>query len=41
MTPCRSATPPTVMVLDADIFHAWANAIRLVEYEYDGDKRLL
>lgn len=26
---------------DADILHAWANAIRLVEYEYDSDERLL
>jgi uncharacterized DUF497 family protein len=25
----------------ADIEHAWANAIRLVEYEYDGEDRLL
>ncbi|WP_207948367.1 BrnT family toxin [Metallococcus carri] len=25
----------------ADISHAWANAIRLVEYEYDGEERLL
>lgn len=28
-------------VADADILHAWVNAIRLVEYEYDGDERLL
>ena len=26
---------------DADITHAWLNAIRLVEYEYDGQERLL
>ena len=26
---------------DADIQHAWANAIRLVEYDYDGEERLL
>lgn len=26
---------------DADIDHAWHNAIRLVEYEYDGQDRLL
>ncbi|NNM45235.1 BrnT family toxin [Knoellia koreensis] len=25
----------------ADIEHAWANAIRLVEYDYDGEERLL
>ena len=25
----------------ADILHAWRNAIRLIEYEYDGDERLL
>ena len=25
----------------ADIAHAWANAIRLVEYEYAGQERLL
>lgn len=24
-----------------DIFHAWANAVRLVEYDYQGDERLL
>jgi hypothetical protein len=24
-----------------DIVHAWENAIRLVEYEYAGDERLL
>ena len=24
-----------------DIVHAWENALRLVEYEYDGEKRLL
>ena len=24
-----------------DIRHAWANAIRLVEYEYEGEERLL
>ncbi|MDR3068360.1 MAG: hypothetical protein LBU50_02520 [Cellulomonas sp.] len=26
---------------DADILHAWTNAIRTVEYEYDGQERLL
>lgn len=26
---------------DADIQHAWFNAIRLVEYDYNGDERLL
>jgi hypothetical protein len=26
---------------DADILHTWENAIRLVEYEYEGDERLL
>ena len=25
----------------ADIDHAWANAVRLVEYEYEGEDRLL
>ena len=28
-------------VLDADIQHAWTNAIRLVEYDYNGQERLL
>lgn len=28
-------------VVDADIEHAWANAIRLVEYDYEGEDRLL
>ena len=28
-------------VSDADIEHAWANAMRLVEYEYEGEERLL
>ena len=28
-------------VSDDDIAHAWDNAIRLVEYEYDGEERLL
>ncbi|HSV37753.1 MAG TPA: hypothetical protein VLI04_03240 [Nocardioidaceae bacterium] len=28
-------------VSDDDIEHAWVNAIRLVEYEYDGEERLL
>ena len=28
-------------VLDADIQHAWDQAIRLVEYEYQGEDRLL
>lgn len=26
---------------DADILHAWTNAIRLVEYDYAGEERLL
>lgn len=26
---------------DADIQHAWLNAIRLVEYDHDGEERLL
>lgn len=26
---------------DAAIRHAWENALRLVEYEYEGDERLL
>lgn len=25
---------------DADVHHAWANAIRLVEYEYHGEELL-
>lgn len=28
-------------VSDVDIAHAWDNVIRLVEYEYDGEERLL
>ncbi|WP_134324746.1 hypothetical protein [Cumulibacter soli] len=28
-------------VADADILHAWTNAIRYVEYEYNGEDRLL
>jgi uncharacterized DUF497 family protein len=28
-------------IADEDIEHAWANAIRLVEYEYQGEERLL
>ncbi|MDU0347641.1 hypothetical protein [Actinomyces sp. MRS3W] len=24
-----------------DVVHAWENALRLVEYEYDGEERLL
>jgi uncharacterized DUF497 family protein len=28
-------------VKDADIQHAWRNALRLVEYEYLGEDRLL
>lgn len=28
-------------VPDADILHAWENAIRYVEYEYQGEERLL
>ena len=26
---------------DADIHHAWVNAMRLIEYDYDGEDRLL
>lgn len=26
---------------DASITHAWENALRYVEYEYDGEERLL
>jgi uncharacterized DUF497 family protein len=26
---------------DEDILHAWTNAMRLVEYEYSGEDRLL
>lgn len=26
---------------EADIMHAWTNALRLVEYEYQGEDRLL
>ena len=26
---------------DADILHAWTNALRLVEYQYDAEERLL
>lgn len=28
-------------VADPDILHAWANALRYVEYEYEGEDRLL
>jgi hypothetical protein len=28
-------------VHDQDIEHAWFNALRLVEYEYEGEERLL
>jgi uncharacterized DUF497 family protein len=28
-------------IADEDIAHAWANAIRIVEYEYHGEDRLL
>ncbi len=28
-------------VEESDILHAWENAIRLVEYEYHGEERLL
>jgi hypothetical protein len=28
-------------VPDADMVHAWENAIRIVEYEYDGEERLM
>ena len=26
---------------DADIRHAWTHALRLVEYDYDGEDRLV
>ncbi|GGK54414.1 hypothetical protein [Nocardia camponoti] len=26
---------------DADIVHAWENALRLAEFEYDGEERVL
>lgn len=28
-------------ISDYSINHAWANALRFVEYEYDGEERLL
>ena len=28
-------------IADADTTHAWENAIRLIEYEYAGEERLL
>lgn len=28
-------------IADADILHAWNNALRLVEYDYHGEDRLL
>jgi uncharacterized DUF497 family protein len=28
-------------ITDADIHHAWEHALRLVEFEYDGEDRLL
>lgn len=28
-------------IADEDIIHAWENAVRLVEYDYDGEERLL
>lgn len=28
-------------IADEDILHAWNNAVRLVEYDYDGEDRLL
>ncbi|KRA29803.1 MULTISPECIES: hypothetical protein [unclassified Nocardioides] len=28
-------------IADDDIRHGWDNALRLVEYEYDGEERLL
>lgn len=28
-------------VPDEDIIHAWEHAVRLVEYDYDGEERLL
>ena len=35
------AIGPETRIDAADIEHAWTNAIRLVEYEYDGEDRLL
>ncbi len=35
----RSATKHGIT--DDDINHAWTNALRLAEYEYDGEDRLL
>jgi uncharacterized DUF497 family protein len=26
---------------EKDVVHAWRNAVRLIEYEYDGEERLL
>jgi hypothetical protein len=28
-------------ISDGDILHAWRNAVRLIEYEYHGEERLL
>ena len=28
-------------IADEDIIHAWEHAVRLVEYDYDGEERLL
>ena len=42
LTSCRLCDRPLKHGIDAaDIEHAWTNAIRLVEYEYDGEDRLL
>ena len=48
--PCRQLTVDSVKVLPsahkhgithADITHAWENAIRIIEYEYRGQDRIL
>ena len=42
LTSCSLCDRPLKHGIDAaDIEHAWTNAIRLVEYEYDGEDRLL
>ena len=42
MTPIRIVTSARKHgISNADILHAWRNAVRLVEYEYVGEERLL
>ncbi|GMA90323.1 hypothetical protein GCM10025869_08520 [Homoserinibacter gongjuensis] len=42
MTPIRIAISARKHgISNADILHAWRNAVRLVEYEYVGEERLL